>query len=1065
MNKAKPARKNYFNALSRKAFIAVLMALLPLPISFLLSYESSSRHLRTRILNDLSIVAEAYEGQVFQFLERSRMRAQDFAGDGFIRDELEAFSVGRSDGSLLREHLVNNKKSLDPAISTITVVSVAGTIAASTGFPKKGNALTLPARLRTEGAPSIMEQDGRLLVSSPILSRTNGRRLGALVNEIAVSELDSVLSGLRSKELGAKTWNTGRPTTMELYIVNRERKMLASALGERMGMRSQTVETLPVETCLGAGSEMRGFYYGYQGIEVAGAAMCLPSMQWTLIVEANVDEVMGPPLSEMRRNALAASALVGVILAAFFALFSRNVIAPLRRMASAANEIAGGDFKTIIPVRSNDEIGSLSKAFNDMVRQIDSRTTLLLQSETRLATAQRIARLGHWDWDAGGNELRFSREVSHLFGIEPGAAATYENVLTVVHPDDRELVKTRVQDVFQRRASFDMQFRVMPSEGTIHVVHGRAEVSYDESGNPLHMSGTAQDVTDLKQAEDELRLLTAAIEHSVNIVFITDRKGHIEYANPTFESVTGWLREEVIGKTPKMLASGVTAPAEYKKLWDTIAAGKTWRGAFMNKKKDGRFYWGNTVITPIRNERGEITHFLAVQEDVTEHKKIEERVKYLAAFDELTGLVNRARFLDLMDGWIRSLDRLGNRTGCLLIIDLDEFKFVNDTYGHARGDQLIHRIGGLMNRALRDIVFDRTDAGNTLLGRMGGDEFSVFLPNVTAQEGLEAAEILRRIVEGYRTIAEAVPMTVSIGVALYPDHGASVQELFTKADAALHHSKQTGKNRIRMFHVEDRDLDFLHSKLRQKEMIREAIRDDRFLPWFQPILDLQDGSHLHYEALARLRHEDGRILLPEDFIETAERFGMIGAIDRSIMQKTMQLQAETAHQGRPLTFAMNLSGKELGDEDVLAFLQKTIEETGADPPHLIFEITETAAVRDLDQAIRFVNALRALGCRFSLDDFGVGFSSFLYLRELRVDFLKIDGSFVRNLRENENDRAVVKAITGVARGMGIKTIAEFVESEEVLNTVRAYGVDYAQGFFVGRPVPELPPGGNRASVI
>lgn len=1053
MNTSPPEKKNFFNALSRKALIAVILALLPLPVSFLLSYKASSRHLQSRVLDDLSVVAEAYEGQILQFLDRCRIRARDFASDGFICDELEAFTEGRTDGARLRGHLVANKKPLDRAIDRIAVYTAAGAIVASTDPVRGKRAPSLPFPSNGMGEASVVEQNGRLYVSSPVLSRTGGRNLGFLVNEISVVEMDEVLSGELSRKHGAGTWNAGRPSSLVLYLVNKERAVIAAS---RRAAAGALTGTPPVDACLDEGREMRGIYRGHHGAQAVGAAMCLPSLRWAFVVEADADEVLGPPLEEMRRNALAASALVGVILSLFFLLFFRNVIAPLKRLAAAAKDIARGDFTTVIPVQTNDEIGSLSRAFNEMASEIDSRTTLLRQSEERLATAQRIARLGHWDWDVAGNELRFSQEVSRLFGVEADEPATFERVLAFVHPGDRELVKTRVRDAFERRTAFDMQFRVMAAGGGVHVVHGRAEVACDETGAPLRMSGTAQDITDLKQAEDELRILTAAIEHSVNVVFITDRQGIIEYANPTFESVTGWLREEVMGKTPRILASGVTAPAEYKKLWDTITSGKTWRGAFMNKRKDGRFYWGNTVITPIRDGRGEITHFLAVQEDVTEHKKTEERVKYLAAFDELTGLVNRARFLDLMDGWVRSLDLYGGRTACLLIVDLDEFKFVNDTYGHARGDQLIHRIGNLLGRALRDIVLDRKDPGAVVLGRMGGDEFAAFLPNFSEREGLEAAEVLRRVVEGYRTLAEAAPMTVSVGMALYPDHGENVQDLISKADAALYHSKQTGKNRIRVFHHEDRDLDFLHSKLRQKELIREAIADERFLPWFQPILDLGEASLLHYEALARLEQRDGSILLPEDFVDTAERFGLINAIDRIIIKKTMQLQARTAREGRHLTFAMNLSGKELGDEDVLAFLRKTIDETGADPPHLVFEITETAAVRDLDQAIRFVNALRDLGCRFSLDDFGVGFSSFLYLRELRVDFLKIDGSFIRNLQENGNDRSVVKAITDVAKGMGIKTIAEFVESGDVLETVRAFGVDYAQGFFIGRPVAKLP---------
>jgi len=1046
--------KPSFNALSQKALIAVVVALLPLPISFLLSYESSEKHLRARILDDLSAVTEAYEGQVFQFLERARIRAADFASDGYVRDELETAGGGRR----LSDHLRKNKKPLDHSIRNIIIADAEGRIAASTNAVVVGKIIAgTPAFEQGRRGTAVVDDGGRILVSAPVLSRTSERLLGVLMNEIPLSELDRVLSGLFSREQGALTWNSGRPRTMEAYVVNRERRMLTTP-DANVGRGAEprlVVDTPPAQECIGAGREMRGFYRDYRGTEVAGASMCMPSLQWVLIVEAESSEVLGPPLREMQRNAIVAAVLAAGFLGIFFALFFRNVITPLRRMAAAAKEIAGGAFTTVIPVQSGDEIGVLSQAFNDMARQIDSRTALLRESEASLANAQRIARLGNWDWDIVKNELRWSDEVYRIFGVAAGEfGATFEAFLQYVHPGDRAFVSSSIEDALAGMPC-DIDHRIVRLDGAVRTVHERAEVIVDGAGRPVRMTGTVQDITDLKEAEEELHILSAAIEHSVNVVFITDRQGAIEYVNPTFETVTGWPRGEAIGKTPSILASGETTRAEYQELWNTIITGKTWRGAFKNKKKDGRPYWGNTVITPIRNVRGEISHFLAVQEDITERKQSEERIKYLASFDELTGLMNRARFIDVLEEWIHALERAGGGAGGLLLIDIDELKFINDTHGHAMGDEFIRRTGGLLQRTLRDMAPSLKEVGGILLGRMGADEFAAFLPNLGEQDSLDAAERLRRAVEGFQLMEGAAHVTVSIGVALHPEHGLTVKELFTKADVALYRSKRMGKNRVRLYRSEDRELEYIHSRYRQKERIQTAIVEDRFLPWFQPILDIRNGTVSHYEALARLKNGDGSILQPGDFIETAEIFGMIGAIDRIIMEKTMRLQAATAREGRDLAFSMNLSGKELGDEDALSYLKEKIKETGADPSRLIFEITETAAVHDLERAIRFVNALRALGCRFSLDDFGVGFTSFIYLREMGVDYVKIDGSFIRNIRESKNDQLFVKAITDVARGMEIRTVAEFVESRESLDLLRKFGVDYAQGYFIGRPSPEL----------
>jgi EAL domain-containing protein (putative c-di-GMP-specific phosphodiesterase class I) len=246
----------------------------------------------------------------------------------------------------------------------------------------------------------------------------------------------------------------------------------------------------------------------------------------------------------------------------------------------------------------------------------------------------------------------------------------------------------------------------------------------------------------------------------------------------------------------------------------------------------------------------------------------------------------------------------------------------------------------------------------------------------------------------------------------------------------------------------------MHSRIQWKERILKALKEDRFEPWFQPILDLKTGLVHHYEALARMRDTDGKILLPGSFIEVAERFGIIGEIDRVIIEKTMKIQA-AGGRNNPYSFSVNLSGMDLGDQKLLSFLKSTLKRTGADPGSIVFEITETAAVGYIDNAIEFIESLKKLGCRFALDDFGVGFTSFMYLKRMNVDFIKIDGSFIRKLNEDKIDQLFVKSMTEVANGLNIMTVAEFVENEETLVLLKKFGVDFAQGYFVGKPAPAL----------
>lgn len=542
-----------------------------------------------------------------------------------------------------------------------------------------------------------------------------------------------------------------------------------------------------------------------------------------------------------------------------------------------------------------------------------------------------------------------------------------------------------------------------------------------------------------RAAEQELKKFMAGIEHSVNAIVITDTNGSIEYVNPTFEKVTGWSRNEAIGKNPNILKSGETSKEVYDNLWNTIKSGNTWRGTLRNRRKDGRKYWGEIVISPITDDRGNIIQFLAVQEDVTEKKATREMADYLANYDELTGLANRGRFMELLKQSMQTLHFNGGQ-GVLLLVDIDAFSVINDAYGHTAGDEMLRGLG----RNLKEMVATRTvNPDSCLIARLGGDEFVIFLPDHSLDDGLELARQIRQ------------NSTVSISLVSFPEHAVSPDDMMVKADAALRSAKKLGSNVCHAYRPADRLMEDLHLRVSEKARIEDALDKSRFVPWFQPILCLADNRVYHYEVLARMLDEEGRIIFPEGFISTAEQMGMIGAIDIFIMKEAMALQVRERREGRYASFSVNISGKNLGNEELLAKLKNAISETRADPAYLVFEITETAAIQNMEKAITFIEALKQMGCKIALDDFGVGFTAFSYLKELRVDYLKIDGSFIRNLHKNTDDQHIVRSIASMAKGLGVMTIAEYVENDEILALVREYGVDYAQGFFIGRPEAKL----------
>lgn len=637
-----------------------------------------------------------------------------------------------------------------------------------------------------------------------------------------------------------------------------------------------------------------------------------------------------------------------------------------------------------------------------------------------------------------------------------------------VHPDDRDRCVRTYRTAFARRERFSMEYRLRHAGGEYRWLQDDGTPRFDRQGNFLGYIGHCLDITMRKQAEvqlrnsrDELRRLTRIIDESINIIFITTADGTIEYVNSRFEEITGWPRQEAVGQNPRILASGETTREQYAPLWKAISSGETWRGVFKNKTKHGGFYWANGFISPIRNEDGEITHFMAIQEDITDKVASKKEMRFLAEHDRITGLINRVRFVELLGEALSG--GKGHGTASLLQIDIDGFKLINDAFGNAVGDQFLGEFARfLMDKVQAADPSPEGGEGSPVVGRLGGDEFGVFVPGMSSAAALDIAESIRLEVENSIFLGGTVRVTVSIGLVEIPKHGTTSAELLAKSNAATVAAKESGQNRCSVYQQGDRYLHEVHSSLETKQMIIKALDEDRIVPWFQPILHLRTGLVEHYEALARLEDADGRTLSPASFIPTAERFGLIYRIDHVIIQKTVLAQARLRQEGRNLSFSMNISGKNLGDKELLSRIQGFIRDSGADPACIVFELTETAAVRNLKEAVTFVKALKEWGCKFSLDDFGVGFTSFMHLVEMEVDFLKIDGSFVRRLPDSARDRILVKTITDMARGLGIKTIAEFVDHPDTIRILKQIGVDYAQGYLVGKPSPTLLEAGEAA---
>jgi diguanylate cyclase (GGDEF)-like protein len=429
--------------------------------------------------------------------------------------------------------------------------------------------------------------------------------------------------------------------------------------------------------------------------------------------------------------------------------------------------------------------------------------------------------------------------------------------------------------------------------------------------------------------------------------------------------------------------------------------------------------------------------------DITKAKQDEQHMMVLANQDHLTGLSNRSRFLKDLEHEIRRVERV-KQSGALMLVDLDHLKLINDTAGHFAGDEIIVQVAGLLKRLSRN---------EDLLARLSGDEFALAFPGMDEAQAMDKAQqLLGRIKElkpqlGGRT----VNLSASIGVTLFPRHGTAPVELLAKADTAMYTAKDAGRNRALLFDEAAMAQERMNSQLAWKDRLLEAIEQDLFVLAFQPIVSVTSGRVHHYEVLVRMKAPGDTLFPPGKFIPTAEQFGLIHQVDRIIVTKAIRYLAEHRDLNPETGFSINLSGMSVGNDEMFQLIAREIRESGVAPQRFTFEVTETAACEKLNDAMEFISKVRRLGCHISLDDFGVGFSSFSYLKHLRVDTLKIDGSFIREIHQNNADQLFVKALVDVARGMGIKTIAEFVENEAVFKLVSRLGVDYVQGYYLGKP--------------
>jgi len=671
---------------------------------------------------------------------------------------------------------------------------------------------------------------------------------------------------------------------------------------------------------------------------------------------------------------------------------------------------------------------------------LQARVAQMAVAQESLQRAQRIASLGSWDWRMAEDQLYWSPEIYRMLGIEPSrVAARYAAFRACVHPDDRTAVDAAMRRARTQGTTHEITHRIVLPGGEVRVLRQNAELMRDAAGSPARLVGTMVDVTDrdrtvraLHQSEETLRRV---IEGLPVVLWVIDAEGRFVLSEGKGLEVIGLKPGQVVGSDLfELYRDHPGIVADTRRVLGGEACACTWHvGPVVFE----------THYSPLRAPDGSVNGAIGVAIDVTERKRSEERLAYLASFDPLTGLPNRALFLDRLGHAMHVADR-GGRHLALLFVDLDDFKHVNDSLGHAAGDDLLQQVAARLGSAVR--------ASDTV-SRLGGDEFTIVVEGLTHDEDAAhvAAKVLEQSARPYLLGTREVYVTASLGIAVYPRDGRSVESLLMSADAAMYRAKENGRHGYEFFTqaISAR----MQERLELGNELRGALANGEFLLHYQPKVAVADGSVIGFEALLRWRNPRLGEVSPATFVPLLEETGMIVEVGEWVLAQACRWAARLPADGAPAPgISVNVSARQFRHPRLDEVVRRTLADAGLPAGRLELEITESSLV-DLHANLQTMQRLKALGIELSIDDFGTGYSSLSYLKRFPVDRLKIDASFVRDVAIDPDDAAIASAIIGLAHHLQLRVIAEGVESAEQFEFLRREGCDEVQGYLFARPMP------------
>jgi diguanylate cyclase (GGDEF)-like protein/PAS domain S-box-containing protein len=688
-----------------------------------------------------------------------------------------------------------------------------------------------------------------------------------------------------------------------------------------------------------------------------------------------------------------------------------------------------------LAVTRPDEIGDLIGGFNRVLADLGQREALLKQILDTSSVAIFLV-------DQKGRITQANQRMAEMFGCSLDALEGSE-YLALIHPSEREIA---------RQNMLALQANIIPS-ADVDQLFWRADRSefwgrltakrfIDASGAPRGLLAVIADITARKAQQTQLMLAAQVFAQSREGIVVTDAQGNIVMVNAAFTTISGYAETEVLGKNPRLMSSGRQGPEFYRAMWDAINAWGHWAGEIWNRRKDGTSYPGWLAISAMRDAQGQITHYLGNFSDLSDAKAAENRIQLLSHFDALTGLPNRALLEDRTMHSI-SMAQRASEPLTMMLVGIDHFARINDALGHPLSDALLVEMAKRLGNSVRE---------QDTVARLGTNEFVLVLPGTPASGAAHlASKLLWKLAEPYDLGNQETTLTASIGIANYPDNGSDFDALLKSVEIALHRAQTSGRDSFQFYSDDMYQQVLKHDSL--TKALRHAAALEQFQLVYQPLVDLQTGQISGLEALLRWQHPELGAVSPTQFIPAAEEAGLIKGIGEWVLRRACRDIRIWLDKGIKVPHvAVNVSPVQFHDNDLIAQVKSALAAAQVDPALIYLEVTEGALMNDVPRSEAMLKELKTLGVKLSLDDFGTGYSSLSYLKRFPFDKVKIDQSFVRDITTNPSDKVIAQVIVSMAHGLGLKVIAEGVETEAQCEIMRTSVCDEIQGYFFSRPV-------------